>query len=348
MREISIAGRRIGPQQPPYVVAEVSANHGGHLERALQIVAAAAECGADAVKFQAYTPDTLTIDSPAPPFRLEGTIWKGRTLHELYREAHTPWSWLPELREAARSRGLAWFASVFDAGSVDFLERLGTPAFKIASFELVDLPLLKRAARTGKPIILSTGMATLEEVDEAVRAVGAAGPSALALLHCASAYPAPAAEMNLRGLVRLAERFRLPVGLSDHTLEAAVPPAAVALGASIVEKHLTLRRADGGPDAAFSLEPDEFRAMVHGVRTAWQALGHAEIGPRASEIAARRLRRSLFVVADVKSGQTFSAENVRSIRPGGGLHPRYLPYVLGRRARRDIAHGTPLVWEHVI
>lgn len=339
----SIAGRPIGQGEPPYIVAEVSANHRGDLERAVRIVEAAAECGADAVKFQAYTPDTLTIDCPGPEFRLQGTIWDGRTLYELYREAFTPWEWLTELKQAALSHGLAWFASAFDARSVELLEGLDAPAYKIASFELIDTPLLERVAATGKSVILSTGMATLEEIDEAVRAVG---PAPLALLRCVSAYPAAAADMHLRAIPRLAEEFGLPVGLSDHTLDAATAVAGVALGACIVEKHLTIARRDGGPDAAFSLEPAEFAQMARAARSAWQALGEARIGPAASEMAGRRLRRSLFVVADVRAGELLTAENVRSIRPGDGLHPRYYQQVLGRPAKTDIPRGTPLAWQH--
>jgi N-acetylneuraminate synthase len=340
----AIAGRPIGPGEAPYIVAEVSANHRRQLERAVRIIEAAADCGADAVKFQAYTPDTLTIDCSAPEFRLQGTIWDGRTLYELYREAYTPWEWLPELKQAAQSHGLAWFASAFDASSVELLQGLDAPAYKIASFELVDLPLLERVAATGKPVILSTGMATLEEIDEAVRTVG---PAPLALLHCVSAYPAAAADMHLRAIPRLAEEFGVPVGLSDHTLDAATAVAAVTLGACIVEKHLTIARRDGGPDAAFSLEPAEFAQMARGVRTAWQALGAARVEPAASEAAGRRLRRSLFVVADIRAGEPLTPDNVRSIRPGDGLHPRYYRYVLGRTAKTDIPRGTPLAWQHL-
>lgn len=340
----SIAGRRIGPGEPPYLVAEVSANHRRELERAIRIIEAAADCGADAVKFQAYTPDTLTIDCDSPAFRIQGTIWEGRTLYDLYREAHTPWEWLPELKQAAESHGLAWFSSVFDPSSIELLEGLGAPAYKIASFELVDLPLLERVAAKGKPVILSTGMATLEEIQEAVQTVG---QTPLALLHCVSAYPASAADMHLRAIPQLAAQFRVPVGLSDHTLDAAAAVAAVALGACIVEKHLTISRRDGGPDAAFSMEPDEFAQMARAARTAWQALGESRIGPAPSEMAGRRLRRSLFVVADIRAGEAFTPQNVRSIRPGDGLHPRHYGYVLGRRARADIPRGTPLGWEHV-
>jgi pseudaminic acid synthase len=341
---MQIANRPIGLDTPPYVVAELSANHRGALARAVQIIEAAARCGADAVKFQAYTPDTLTIDCSSPVFQLQETIWAGRTLYELYREAHTPWEWLGELKQAAESLGLAWFASAFDPSSVTLLEGLAAPAYKIASFELVDLPLLAQVAATGKPLILSTGMATLDEINEAVRAVGTAP---LALLHCVSAYPARAEDMHLRAIPLLAERFGVPVGLSDHTRDEATATAAVALGACIVEKHLTLDRRDGGPDAAFSLEPDEFAHMVRAVRNAWLALGAARIGPAPSEAAGRRLRRSLFVVADIRAGEPFTPENVRSIRPADGLHPRYYSYVLGRPARCAIARGTPLAWQHV-
>jgi len=346
-RCISIAGRLVGPGRPPYVVAELSANHGGRFERAVQIIQAAAAAGAEAVKLQTYTPDGLTLDCPGEPFRLRETIWAGRTLYDLYREAQTPWEWQPKLKAAAEACGLQLFSSPFDAEAVDFLERMGVPAYKIASFELVDLPLLRRVARTGKPVILSTGMATLAEIDEAVGTLRGAGCGEMVLLKCTSAYPAAAEQMNLRAIGRLSEAFGVPAGLSDHTLRPTLPAVAVALGASMIEKHLTLSRADGGPDCQFSLEPHEFREMVEAVRMAHVALGSGRIGSDPGEEAGRALRRSLFVVRDVRAGETLTAENVRSIRPGDGLHPRYLDRVLGRRARTDLARGTPLAWDHV-
>jgi pseudaminic acid synthase len=344
---IQIGRRTIGPGYPPYVVAEMSANHGQDFAQAVRIVEAAAAAGADAVKLQTYTPDSLTIDCDAPPFRIAGTIWAGRTLRDLYAEAAMPWSWQPKLRQIALDHNMELFSSPFDAASVDFLQAMEVPAYKIAAFELVDLSLLRRVAQTGKPMILSTGLATFEEIDEAVRTVRRAGGRELLLLKCTSAYPATAADMNLRAIPHLAAGFSLPVGLSDHSLDAAVPAAAVALGACMVEKHLTLSRATPGPDRDFSLEPAEFRQMVQAVRTAYQALGSVRLGPGPSEQASRRFRRSLFVVCDIRAGEPFTPQNVRSIRPADGLHPRHLDEILSRVARMDIARGTPLAWEHV-
>jgi N-acetylneuraminate synthase len=344
---LEIAGRKIGPDFLPYVVAEMSANHGGDFDRAVAVVRAAAEAGADAVKLQTYTPDTLTLDCPSQAFRINGTPWAGRTLYDLYREAAMPWEWQPRLARVAAELGLTLFSTAFDSTAVDFLERMGVPAYKIASFELVDLSLLRRAAQTGKPLILSTGMATLEEIGEAVRAVRQAGASSVALLHCTSAYPAPADQMNLRRIGLLAEEFGCPVGLSDHTLEPAVPVAAVALGASIIEKHLTLSRDLPGCDAAFSLEPGEFRQMVLAVRAAHAALGEAAPAPSPAEAGARQFRRSLFAVEDIPAGELLTRENVRAIRPAAGLPPKHLDEILGRRARQDIPRGTPLGWQHI-
>jgi len=342
-----IAGRRIGPDEPPYVVAEMSANHGQDFQEAVKILEAAAGAGADAVKLQTYAPDTLTIDCDKPAFRIQGTLWEGRTLYELYGEAFTPWEWQPKLKRIAEGMGLQLFATPFDPGAVDFLEEMDVPAYKIASFELVDIGLLRRVARCGKPIVLSTGMATLGEIDEAVRTLRLSGAQHLALMKCTSAYPASSDHMNLRAIGHLAETFRVPVGLSDHSLEPAVPVAAVALGASIIEKHLCISRQPPGPDSAFSLEPDEFRRMVEAVRAAHRALGAVRYGASEQETPARRLRRSLFVVEEVKAGEPFTVENVRSIRPSGGLHTRHLDEILGRPARCHIPRGTPLGWNHV-
>jgi pseudaminic acid synthase len=345
---ITIGGRRVGAGHAVYVVAEMSANHGGSYERALRLVNVAKEVGADAVKLQTYTADTLTLDSDGEAFRVGGgTLWDGRTLHDLYREAHTPWEWQPRLKVRADEIGIDLFSSPFDATAVEFLERMAVPAHKIASFEIVDLELIRRVARTGKPVILSTGMASYAEIEEAVRVAHEAGAGGVALLKCTSAYPAPPEEMNLRAIPALAKAFDVPVGLSDHTLGTAVPVAAVALGACIVEKHLTLSRAEGGPDSAFSLEPAEFRTMVEGIRTAEQALGSAQHGMGAAEARSRSFRRSLFVVRDVRRGEVFTADNVRSIRPSGGLPPREIGSVLGRRAARDVAGGTPLAADMV-
>lgn len=342
-----INGRRLGPGLPTYIIAEMSANHHQELEQAVKIIEAAKAAGADAVKLQTYTPDTLTLDCDSAYFQITDTLWAGRRLYDLYGEAYTPWAWQPQLKEVANRLGLDLFSTPFDDTAVDFLERMGVPAYKVASFENVDLPLLRRIARTRKPIIMSTGMAELAEIDEAVRTIRDAGGSQLALLKCTSAYPAPPEEMHLRTIPHLAEAFHVPVGLSDHTLGIAVPVAAVALGACIVEKHLTLSRALPGPDSAFSLEPAEFKAMVDAIRTAEKALGSVHYGVSAQEAKSRLLRRSLFVVRDVTAGEAFTPENVRSIRPGHGLHTRYLPEILGRRASHDIPRGTPLRWSHV-
>jgi len=342
-----IAGRPVGPEEPPYVIAEMSANHGRDFQRAVEIVRAAAKSGADAVKLQTYTPESLTVDCDRACFRIEGTAWSGRSLYELYAEAAMPYEWQPELKRVAEESGLVLFSTPFDATAVDSLEAMDVPAYKIASFELVDLPLLRRVGETGKPVILSTGMATLEEIDEAVRTVRAAGSRQLALLKCTSAYPAAAGEMNLRTIAHLAETFGVPVGLSDHTLEAAVPPAAVALGACIIEKHLALSRELPGPDRGFSLIPEEFARMVQAVRAAHAALGSPRYGATDQEMPSRRLRRSLFAVKDIRSGEEFTTENVRSIRPADGLHTRHLEEIIGRTARTDIARGTPLDWDHV-
>lgn len=345
---LRIRDRLIGPGQPTYVIAEMSANHNQSLDQALRIVEAAGAAGADAVKVQTYTPDTITIDSDREYFRIgTGTLWSGRTLYDLYREAYTPWEWHGRLRDAAAELGMALFSSPFDHTAIDFLESLDVPAYKIASFELVDLALIRRAARTGKPMIVSTGMATLGEIDEAVQAARSGGATELALLKCTSAYPAPPAEMNLRTIPHLRDAFGVPVGLSDHTHGLAAPVAAVALGACIVEKHFTLSRSDGGPDAAFSLEPDEFKAMVEAVRASEQALGSVSYTVTQREAASRVFRRSLFVVADMAAGDRFTEETVRSIRPAHGLPPRYLGDVLGRRAAAAIGRGTPLSWDLV-
>ena len=343
-----IGNHPIGPGHPVFIVAELSANHGQKFDHAVQLIEAAKACGADAVKLQTYTPDTITIRSDAEPFRIRGgTLWDGRVLHDLYAEAYTPWEWHAELQKKAVELGLEFFSSPFDPTAVDFLETLNVPAYKIASPELVDLPLIEKAARTRKPLIMSTGMASRAEVEEAVNAARTAGCSELVLLKCTSAYPSPPEEMNLRMIPELAQRFKVPVGLSDHTTGIAVPVAAAALGACLIEKHFTLSRADGGPDSQFSLEPAEFKAMVEGVRIAEAALGEPQFELGEKESAVRAFRRSLFVVEDVKSGDVFTERNIRSIRPGNGLHTRHLAEVLGRRSTRDISRGTPLAWDLV-
>jgi len=348
MSELRIGRVQVGTGQPTFIVAELSANHNGSYERAVRIVQAAKDAGADAIKLQTYTADTITFNSDSEPFRIRGgTLWDGKTLYGLYGEAYTPWEWQPKLKQVAEDLGMQCFSSAFDAGAVDFLEEMGIPVHKVASPELVDLLLIRKMAATGKPLIMSTGMATLEEIEEAVRTARQAGAREIALLKCTSAYPAPAEEMNLRTIPELARRFEVPVGLSDHTMGIAVPVAAVSLGACIIEKHLTLSRGEAGPDSAFSLEPHEFKAMVEAVRTAERALGAVHFGVSEREASSRAFRRSLFVVCDVAKGETFTADNVRSIRPAAGLHTRYLGEVLGKTAARNIARGTPLSWDLV-
>src|SRR5271170_35641 len=348
MTGFTIGNRPIGASQPVYVVAELSANHNQDFDQAVRLIHAARESGADAVKVQTYTPDTITIRSDREYFQIRGgTLWDGRTLYELYGEAHTPWDWQPKLKQIADDLGLDFFSSAFDSTAVDFLENMGVPAYKLASCELVDIPLLQRISRTGKPPIISTGMATIEETEEAVETARQAAAEKIALLRCTSAYPALPCEMNLRTIPELARRFEVPVGLSDHTMEIAVPVAAVALGACIIEKHFTLSRSLKGPDSAFSLEPAEFKAMVEAVRVAEKALGEIHFGLTDSERGSRVFRRSLFVVQDVRQGETFSETNVRSIRPGHGLHTRHLPQIVGKHASRDIERGTPLNWDLV-
>lgn len=350
---IKIGDKGIGAGHPTYIVAELSANHNKDYERAARIIRAAKDAGADAVKLQTYTPDTITIASGREEFRVSGgTLWDGRTFHDLYAEAYMPWEWQPRLKNMAEDLGMDCFSSAFDASAVDFLEKMGVPAHKVASFELVDIPLIQKMARTGKPLIISTGMATIEEIDEALQSARDAGATQVALLKCTSAYPAPPEEMNLRTIPEMAQRFGVPVGLSDHTMGVAVPVAAVALGSCIIEKHLTLSRSVPGPDSSFSLEPGEFKAMVDAVRIAEKALGEVNLevnfGLGSKEEASRAFRRSLFVVEDVEQGEAFTLANVRSIRPGNGLHPRHLTEVLGKNASQGIKRGTPLSWEFVV
>lgn len=340
-----IDGRSIGPGHSVYIVAELSANHSKKMEQATELVQAAKEAGADAVKLQTYTPDTLTIRSDKEYFRIGGgTPWNGQTLYDLYSEAYMPWEWQPKLKAIADDLGIDLFSTAYDASAVDFLEGMRVPVHKVASFEIVDVPLIEKMARTGKPLILSTGMATLGEIEEAVQAARNGGAKQIVLLKCTSAYPAPPKEMNLRTIPHLAAAFHVPVGLSDHTLGIAVPVAAVAVGACIVEKHFTLSRDIPGPDSAFSLEPLEFKAMVEAIRVTERALGQVRYDATEREGASRVFRRSLFVIQDMKAGEVFTEENVRSIRPGYGVPPKYLSDVLGRRAARDIERGTPLDW----
>lgn len=335
----------MGPGEPALLVAEAGFNHNGSLELALDLIDAAAEAGADAVKLQTYTPDTITIDHDGPGFRIDGGLWAGRTLHDLYGEAQTPYEWHDALFAHARAHGLIVFSSPFDHTAVDLLESLDAPAFKIASFEAIDLPLIRRAARSGRPLIVSTGMTTEAEIAEALEAAG--GPARTALLHCVSAYPASFADANLRAIPMLAARFGCPVGLSDHTPGTAAAVAAVALGACIIEKHFTLARADGGPDSAFSLEPDELKRLVNDCRNAWDALGDPVLRRGEVERGNMQFRRSLYVVRDVAAGATLTEADVRSIRPGFGLEPKHLPALLGRRTSRSLKRGEPVDWEMV-
>lgn len=330
-----------------YIIAEVSANHNGSIERAEAIIRAAAEAGADAVKLQTYTADTITIPCDNKYFRIKGTLWEGKTLHDLYQEAYTPWEWQPRLKALANDLGMDCFSTPFDATAVDFLEKMNVPCHKVASFEVVDIPLLKKIASTGKPVIMSTGMASLAEIDDAVTTLRENGTTELALLKCTSAYPAPPEEANLRTIPHLAQAFHCVAGLSDHTLGSAVAVGAVAVGARIIEKHFTLARVDGGPDSAFSMEPHEFKQMVLDIRTVEKALGTVcyDLTPKQQE--SKVFRRSLFVVKDMQAGEVFTEENIRSIRPGYGVAPKFLCDFLGRKATVSIPKGTPLSWKHI-
>lgn len=330
-----------------YFIAELSANHNGSVERAEALVRAAAAAGADAVKLQTYTAETLTIACDNEYFRIKGTLWEGKTLYELYQEASMPWEWQPRLKALANELGMDCFSTPFDASAVDFLESMDVPCYKVASFEVVDIPLLKKIAATGKPVIMSTGMANLAEIDDAVRTLRDHGSPELALLKCTSAYPAPPEEANLRTIPHLATTFNCVSGLSDHTMGNVVAVAAVVMGARIIEKHFTLSRADGGPDGAFSIEPDEFEQMVKDVHLAEKALGNVSYELTSKQRESKVFRRSLFAVRDIKAGETFTPENVRSIRPGQGLSPKYFDVICGCRASTAIARGTPLSLKHI-
>ncbi len=337
-----IAGRPIGEKQAPYVVAELSGNHNGSIERAFALIRMAKECGADAVKIQTYTADTLTIDCALPDFQIRGGLWDGRNLYDLYREAQTPWEWHAPLFAKGRELGITVFSTPFDETAVELLESLGAPAYKIASFELVDLELIRCVAATGKPAIISTGMGTRDEIEEAVQTFHGAGGKDLILLHCVSGYPSPAEQSNLRRIPLLSEKYDCPAGLSDHTLGVEVAIAAASLGACVIEKHVTLARADGGPDAAFSLEPNELEDLVRGVAKAFAALGTGSEERPEVEKANIIFRRSIYVIRDIRKDEILSRENVRVIRPGFGLAPKYLPQVIGKKANRPISRGTAL------
>ncbi len=340
--EISIAGRKIGAGHEPYVICELSGNHNGSLDRALALVDAAADTGCDAIKLQTYTADTITMKSDRPEFQLHGGLWDSRTLYDLYEEAHTPWDWHGPLFERARQRGVTIFSSPFDDTAVDLLDDLGAPAFKIASFELIDLPLVAYAASKGKPLIMSTGMANHEEIEAAVRTARQYGTGEFVLLHCVSQYPAAIEDANVRTVPDLGAQFDCPSGLSDHTFGSAASVASIALGGCVIEKHFTLARADGGPDSAFSLEPAEFTGLVRDCKDAWRALGRVHYDTLGSERTNKQFRRSLYIVKDVKQGEVLTKDNVRSIRPGLGLAPVRLWDVLGKPAARDLSRGEPL------
>ena len=341
---ITIDGRRISIDDQPYVIAEVSANHNGKLENALALIDVAKNSGASAVKLQTYKPDTITLDCNSEEFKIRGGLWDGKTLFELYGEAHMPWEWHKPLFEHARRIGITIFSSPFDNTAVDLLENLNAPAYKIASFEAVDLPLIKYVASTGKPMIISTGMADAEEIQEAIEAAREGGCKELAILHCVSGYPAPAEDYNLRTIPDMIQRFGLVTGLSDHTLDNTTATAAVALGASIIEKHFTLDRSGGGPDDSFSLEPRELEALCRDSKTAWAALGKVDYGRKSSEQASVQFRRSLYFVKGLKAGDAITVDALSSVRPGYGLPPKEFERLVGRKVLVDVAYGTPTSW----
>jgi pseudaminic acid synthase len=346
-KSIAIEGRSIGGGVPPYVIAEMSANHNGNLSTALNIIEEAKRAGADAVKIQTYRPDTITLRCDLPDFQINDGLWLGRTLYELYEWAHTPWDWHAPLFEHARKLGITIFSSPFDKTAVDLLEDLNAPAYKIASFEAVDLSLIKYVASTGKPMIISTGMADAEEIQEAIDAARQGGCKELAILHCVSGYPAPAEDYNLRTIPDMMERFGLVTGLSDHTLDNTTAIASVALGASIIEKHFTLNRSGGGPDDSFSLEPAELAQLCQGARTAWSALGRIDYGRKSSEQGNAKFRRSLYVVEDLLAGDILTEHNLKSIRPGFGLAPKHFEKLLGARVVHPVERGTAASWEMI-
>ena len=343
--EIAIAGRLISSDASPYVIAEVSANHNGSIQTAMRLIEAAKLAGADAVKLQTYRPDTITLNSNAEQFRISGGLWDGRSLYDLYQEAHMPWEWHAPLFELAARIGITIFSSPFDFTAVDLLEGLDAPAYKIASFEAVDLPLIKRVAATGKPVIISTGMADADEIGEAIAAAREGGCTQLAILHCISAYPALSSDYNLRTIPDMMNRFGVVTGLSDHTIDNTVAISSIALGAAIIEKHFTLDRNGGGPDDSFSLEPAGLTALCRDARVAWEALGRVDYGLKSCEQGNVKFRRSLYVTRDVRAGEVAGPDNVRSVRPGYGLACKHLDEVLGQRFTRNVAAATPLEWD---
>jgi N-acetylneuraminate synthase len=346
---MNIASRPIGPGHPPFVIAEMSGNHNQSLERALEIVDAAADAGAHALKLQTYTAETITLDVNEGEFHIhdKASLWAGNSLHQLYQQAYTPWEWHAPIFQRCRDRGMICFSSPFDETAVDFLETLDVPAYKIASFELVHLPLIRKAATTGKPLIMSTGMASVSEIDDAVRAARTAGCTELILLKCTSTYPSTPENSNLRTIPNMRETFGCEIGLSDHTMGVGVAVAGVALGATVIEKHFTLRRADGGVDSAFSLEPSEFALLVEETQRAWLAMGQIAYGPRDAEMKSLTFRRSLYIAEDIKAGDTLTDVNLRCVRPGLGLPPKFYELFIGRKVNRDAKKGTPLTWEMI-
>mgnify|MGYP000920703701 FL=1 len=341
---ISIDGRKIGTDYAPYIIAEMSANHNGSIENAFKIIEQAKRCGADAVKLQTYTADTITLNSCAPEFMIRGTLWDGQSLHELYQKAHMPWDWHKPLFDFAREQDITIFSSPFDFSAVDLLESLNAPAYKIASFEMVDLPLIRYVAQTGKPMIISTGMADADEIAEAVETAKSAGCRELVVLHCVSGYPAPAADYNLRTLPDMAARFGTLVGLSDHTLDNTTAVASVVLGACVIEKHFTLDRNGGGADDSFSLEPDGLQALCRDSKTAWQALGRVHYGLKSSEQGNVQFRRSLYFVKDMQKGDAIDETCIRSVRPGFGIAPKHFDELIGKRLTRNVQANTKTDW----
>lgn len=348
MKKILIDKKEIGLESPPYVIAELSANHNGDIEKALRLIELAKQAGADAVKLQTYTPDTITLNSQTEDFIVRGGLWDGRTLYDLYQEAHTPWEWHRPLFEHAKNLGITIFSSPFDNTAIDLLEDLNAPAYKIASFEAVDLPLIKYAASTGKPLIISTGMADAEEIQEAIDAAYSAGCKELAILHCVSGYPAPASDYNLATIQDMRNRFGVPVGLSDHTLDNTTAIAAVVLGACIIEKHFTLDRQGGGPDDSFSLEPADLAALCRDSKTAWQALGRVDYGRKSSEQGNVKFRRSLYFVKDLAAGEVITPDSIRSVRPGFGIAPKFLDHILGKKLNQSVERNSPVCFSKII